>query len=535
MKAAEILRMAQAAMQAWATGDAARAEAMAREILLTAPNEPNARQVLGLASLRAGRAAKAVAHLRAADAAAPNQAPILNSLGVALRQTGDTDGARRAYARAGALGLADAWRNLGSLERGENRIDAALAAFEKALALLPSASAHANLAQLHEVRHQLDRAREHADAALRLDPKNEIARLALGQVLLREGDWTGAEALLAPLGREASATPVNRAIALGLAGEGLDRAGRASDAFEMFRASNAILRQLYAPALDATQSPFHPVTVQRLTRFMECEDVGAWTHAQTAEHPAPVFLVGFPRSGTTLLDQILSSHTRIVCLEEKEILAPVVADLLSEDRLAAWRTLPDTLIHERRRLYWERAAAALQTPRDERLLVDKLPLNLVLLPAIARLFPEAKIIVALRDPRDAVLSAYQQRFGMNPAMAQLLELESAARYYDAAMTLLARCREKLPLRLHEVRYEDVVADLETAARGLAAFVDAPFEPAMLDFGATARRRDIATPSARQVIQPLYSRSVGRWRAYAAHLAPVLPILAPWAARFGYPP
>ncbi|HJS80620.1 MAG TPA: sulfotransferase, partial [Vitreimonas sp.] len=93
----------------------------------------------------------------------------------------------------------------------------------------------------------------------------------------------------------------------------------------------------------------------------------------------------------------------------------------------------------------------------------------------------------------------------------------------------------LPLRFHEVRYEDVVADLETAARRLAAFLDAPFEPAMLDFDATARRRDIATPSARQVIQPLYSRSVGRWRAYAAHLAPVLPILAPWAARFGYPP
>jgi hypothetical protein len=159
----------------------------------------------------------------------------------------------------------------------------------------------------------------------------------------------------------------------------------------------------------------------------------------------------------------------------------------------------------------------------------------VLLPAIARIFPDAKVIVALRDPRDAVLSAFQQRFGMNPAMAQMLELESAARYYDAAMTLLERCREKLPLSFHQVRYEDVVADLEGAAQGLAAFLGVPFEPAMLDFGATARRRDITTPSARQVVEPLYTRSVGRWRAYAQHLAPVLPILAPWAQRLGYPP
>jgi hypothetical protein len=203
--------------------------------------------------------------------------------------------------------------------------------------------------------------------------------------------------------------------------------------------------------------------------------------------------------------------------------------------LASWQALPHAEIQDRRRRYWENATAALKEPLAGRVLVDKLPLNLVLLPAIARIFPDAKIIVALRDPRDAVLSAFQQRFGMNPAMAQMLELGSAARYYDAAMTLLERCREKLPLDMHQVRYEDVVADLEGAARGLAAFLDLPFEPAMLEFSATARRRDIATPSARQVVQPLYARSVGRWRAYAYHLSPVLPLLAPWAERFGYPP
>lgn len=522
-----------AALQAWASGDAARAETLARQALVRAPKEPNARQVLGHACLRAGRAGDAVAHFRAADEAAPNNAQIINTLGSALRRAGELDAARQAYARAGALGAADAWGNLGKLERAENRVGEAAAAFEKALALKPSASAHANLAQLHEMRHQLASARQHAEAALRFDAKSEIALLALGQVLLREGDWAGVETLLTPMGRDGGASPVNRAIAIGMVGEALDRMGRFGEAFEAFAASNALLRHLHAAALNARESPFHPDTVRRLTQFLERENVEAWRRPDRFEQASPVFLVGFPRSGTTLLDQILSSHSGIVCLEEKELVAPVAADLVSEEGLAAWAALPDAVIHERRRRYWESATAALQTPLGGRVLVDKLPLNLVLTPAIARLFPDAKIIVALRDPRDAVLSAYQQRFGMNPAMAQILELDSAARYYDAAMTLLERS-EKLPLRFHRVRYEDVVADIGTAARDLAAFLDLAFEPAMLEFSATARRRDIATPSARQVVQPLYSRSVGRWRGYAANLAPVLPILTPWAERFGYP-
>jgi tetratricopeptide (TPR) repeat protein len=531
----EAHQLAAAATQAWGAGDVVRAEALARQAILQAPNDPNARQVLALACLREGRASEALAHLRAADAAAPNNPAILNSIGVALRQTGDVAGAREVYARAGALGHADAWRNLGALERAEGRIDAANEAFTKALALQPSASAHANLAQLREMRHQIAAARDHAEKALRLDAKNQIALLVLGRVLLREGEWKGVETLLTPMSGDPQVSPTNRAIAIGLVGEALDRMGRTDEAFAAFASANALLRQLHASALDATDSPFHPNTIERLTAFLDRQDASAWPSPASFEQPAPVFLVGFPRSGTTLLDQILSSHSGIVCLEEKEILASVCADLVSEAGLSEWPAHPDTLIHERRRLYWQGASAALAAPLGAALLIDKLPLNLVLLPAMARIFPGAKVIVALRDPRDAVLSAFQQRFGMNVAMAQMLELDSAARYYDAAMTLLERCREKLPLHFHQVRYEDVVEDLEGQARGLASFLGLAFEPAMLEFSATARRRDIATPSARQVIQPLYTRSVGRWRAYAPHLATVLPVLAPWAERFGYPP
>jgi hypothetical protein len=120
-------------------------------------------------------------------------------------------------------------------------------------------------------------------------------------------------------------------------------------------------------------------------------------------------------------------------------------------------------------------------------------------------------------------------------MAQFLDLGRTGAYYDQVMSLLELCRARLDLDLHQVRYEDVVADLEGAARGLCDFLGVAFEPGMLNYRETALKRDIATPSARQVIEPLYNRSIGRWRRYEEKLRPVLPVLERWAERYGYGP
>ena len=122
---------------------------------------------------------------------------------------------------------------------------------------------------------------------------------------------------------------------------------------------------------------------------------------------------------------------------------------------------------------------------------------------------------------------------MNAAMVQFLAIDTAAAYYDLVMTLFEACRTQFKLDLHQVRYEDVVADLEGEARKLTNFLEIPFDTRMLDYQATARTRSIQTPSARQVIQPLYTRSIGRWRRYADQLAPALPTLDAWAVRLGY--
>jgi hypothetical protein len=169
-----------------------------------------------------------------------------------------------------------------------------------------------------------------------------------------------------------------------------------------------------------------------------------------------------------------------------------------------------------------------------RVFVDKLPLNSIKLPLIARLFPEARVLLAVRDPRDVVLSGFRQRFRINPSMFELLNLEGAAAFYDQVMGLTALYRERFDLPVLVHRYEDLVGDFETAARRVCAFVGVAFSEDMRRFERHGERRAIATPSAGQVVRGLYDGS-GQWRRYAAELAPVLPRLAPWIARFGYPP
>jgi len=526
------LQAAQAAVEAWRKRDAVGAERHAREWLELRPDDPNGLQVLAAARLHLGHAGEAAELLSRADAVAPNQPAILNMLGQSLRRVHRHDEARAALVRAAELGLPEAWRRLGELETEIGDFGAAVAAFERGVAAAPNvAAAHAALAYALEQRRDTARAKEHAERALALDASSQAARLTLAQIAISERNFADVHALLAPVRSSPATSANNRALALGLVGEAHDRQGESAPAFAAFAAANAILLQEYGHYRAAFTSPYHPEAIGRMTRYAQSADASGWVRAEAAR--APAFLVGFPRSGTTLLDQILASHSRVVSIEEKDIFSPTVLEFAQDGaKLDALNDLSEADIAARRARYWAAAEAEAGGPVGDRVLLDKLPLNIAFLPLLARVFPNAHVIVALRDPRDVVLSCFQQRFGMNTAMAQFLDLESGARYYDQIMNLYLASRA-LPLRFCEVKYEDVVADLEGSARRLASSLELAFEPAMLNFTATAKQRDINTPSARQVIQPLYARSVGRWRRYAAEMAPVLPVLERWAAKWGY--
>lgn len=406
----------------------------------------------------------------------------------------------------------------------------AIASYQRVLELAPTdVDAHAQLAHAFERRHDLAAAKLHAEAALALEPRANIARVALARVLMREKDYSGAERNAGQITSDDHSSDNDRAVAWGIVGDARDHAGDARGAFTAFTAANELYLKKHRALRDDSSHLYHPSQVQNMERFVSQADVTSWRRPSAFATKAPVFLVGFPRSGTTLLDQVLSSHGHISCLEETEHLAFALAAVFkSTAKLAAMGSLTDGEIETIREAYWRNVG---ETTAE--IVVDKLPLNIVVLPLIKAVFPDAKIIVALRDPRDVVLSCFQHRFGMNVAMAQFLELDRAAAYYGVVMSLLGRCVERLHLKVHQVRYEDVVTNLEREARALVGFLELDFDPAMLDFHKTALGRDIKTPSARQVTQPLYNRSVGRWRRYAEDLAPVLPQLQTWAEHFGY--
>lgn len=520
------IALLQAAQAALARRDFSAARQAAEQVLRERPSDAGANQILGLVALEQGDVAAAKLHLHRADKAAPGQAHILNALGIALRRGGEVVEARRVFARAGERGLIDGWRNLGNLEALAGDASATARAYEAALKLNGSDVASlAGLSRAKELLHDLAGARSDAEAALAIDANNEVAALTLAQVSVRESKWSEAEAFAGRVARNGK-SPTNRALAWGAIGDARDRLNDAAEAFAAFSEANRILLGVHGAHLGETHLPYHPDGVERMTAFVERTDFSAWP---MGPRTAPIFLVGFPRSGTTLLEQVLSAHSRLVCIEEREHLALAAQDVAADpSQLAA---LSDAEIEAIRAEYWRRVKS--ETKVGDRIVVDKLPLNIIFLPLVRRVFPDAKILFALRDPRDVVLSCFQQRFGMNAAMVQFLQLDTAAVYYDKVMSLGLLCRERLGLAVHEVRYENVVADLESVARDVTAFLDLPFEAAMLSPAETARGRNINTPSARQVVEPIYTRSVARWKKYARELAPVLPGLSDWAERLGY--
>jgi len=454
-----------------------------------------------------GRADEAVKAYRAAIRADPDMAPAHFNLGLLLEALNDVRGAKSEYERAAAL---------------DPHYAEPLAALAWLAALAGDAAA----------------ARSNGERALSLSPSNSLARMALASTDLLQASMESAAARLSGLIQDPALSPVNRAIVLGLIGDLHDADGHPREAFAAYEASSEALKELNAPRFEAPGTESALEQVRRLIRWFQTAVPAPWRDSppvrpRAADPKAHIFLVGFPRSGTTLLENVLAAHPNVVSLEEKECFAPETAAYLTEpgglDRLAR---ISSRDAARQREHYWASVRKNGIEPRGK-VFIDKMPLSSMALPVIAKLFPNARILFSLRDPRDVVLSCFRRRFGMNPSMYELLTLQGAAAFYDAVMTLSERYRELLPLPQHIVRYESLVDEFEMATREVCAFIGLEWNPAMADFAAKAQTRGISTPSAAQVARGLNREGQGTWRRYRDQMAPVLPLLEPWVRRFGY--
>lgn len=419
-------------------------------------------------------------------------------------------------------------------------LESARSAYERVVSLDPNhAEALASLAWLDAQAGDRASAFQWGARALALDAANVLAGMAVAFAELQDKQLDAAGQRLAALLADPALTPVNRSIVLSLIGDLNDAQGNAARAFKAYDAAKAQLKALY-PDLAESGSDSALGHARRLNAWFAAADDAPWRHqpaspATAADPETHVFLVGFPRSGTTLLETVLAGHPQVVTLEEKPSLAQSAGTYLTSDEgLERLANISSSDAAAEREAYWSAVRGFGVDPRG-RVFVDKMPLATVLLPLVSKLLPGARVLFAVRDPRDVVLSCFRRRFGMNAAMAQFLSLESAAVYYDAIMRLGDTYRKLLPIPQHMVRYEELVDDFEGTIRPVCDFLDLEWTSAMADFASTARSRAISTPSAPQLAGGLNREGQGAWHRYREQMAPVLPLLEPWVSRFGYDP
>jgi Flp pilus assembly protein TadD len=517
----------------WAT-DMAKAMQLSEDAVGAGANHPTLLGLAGLQRMQLGDNHNALPLLQRARQQTPRHVDLLYALGECLTRLGRPREALEPFDTAIAI-APEARLHFGRAMALEDlsELDGARAGFEQALALDPAQSeALSRLALLAVQRGAVQEARTLAERALAIDPKDSAARIALAGAALEQKDIATAEMAVSALVQDRTLGPVNRTFAFSLAGDILDAQDRTAEAFAAYGASKAIQRDAFAPSMVGFESV--------LTRELRLGDyfhrVQTWPGAQPSQEgpQTHVFLVGFPRSGTTLLEQVLASHPDVATMEERPCLIDSAtaffganADL---DRLAA---LSNAELQPWRDAYWKRVTEA-EAPLNKPVFLDKMPLNAVFLPLIARLFPKAKILLALRDPRDVVLSCFRRRFAMNAGMFEFTALESTAAYYAAVMNLVDIYRDKLALDITEARHESLVGDFDGEASRLCAFLGLEFNDAMRAFAGRAHDQKIDTPSAAQVARGLSDAGVAQWRRYGPQLEPAFPVLAPFVARFGYP-
>lgn len=408
----------------------------------------------------------------------------------------------------------------------------------RALELEPgNLTATAALASIATHRGEYEEARQWAAQALATAPGFPDAVLSLASSELASGQYDSAETRLQQLIMDSRAGTQDRARATGLLGDVYDAEGRYLQAFDAFTTCNEALQKIYSRFANGTSV----LTYSRaLTAAMAGTKPDDWAMHLFAEVTPPdahdhIFLIGFPRSGTTLLEVILDGHPDVTSIEERELLADGVLQFLREPlNLAPLARVAERELHPLREAYWEGVRNA-GINIAGKVFIDKYPLNTLKLPLIAKLFPRAKILFAYRDPRDVVLSCFRRRFKMNPAMYELLTLSGAAALYDAVMSFADQVRPILGLDWHSVCYESLVTNVVQETRIICEFLGLEPVAGMDDFADRVQEREQATPSTAQLVRGLDRSSIESWRHYATSLQEAMPTLKFWVEKLGYPP
>ena len=479
---------------------------------------------------------EAIAAYRKTLAIKPDYAEAYNNLGNALKDQAKLDEALEAYRAALSIkpDLAKAYNNMGNALTDQHKLEEAMEAYNKAVAIKPDyVEAWSNGGKTLEKWNRLKELDLWLKRAFQiLEPVPSDISFMKAKLLWRNKNRNEAAKIILNIDIE-NITPNGRKDFLHMKAKCYEALNDYDLAYDCFQHMNSLARK-----------SDEYLRIDAESYFQKVRDQLASLKSGLLEYPinqsteqsasAPVFLVGFPRSGTTLMDTILRSHSNIDVVEEKPAVISAKAFITNSGYTGTGRALPQEIIAGARQAY----IAELDKHKDSRgkkaVLIDKLPLNLLHIPLIHQLYPQAKFILALRHPLDTILSCWMQNFKLNSAMANMVDLDRIVEFYCAAMEIFKICRDRYNLNVHQIKYEDLIEDFNSETSTLLKFLDLDWEVEMENYQETALKRGfINTPSYSQVIQPIYKEAKYRWLHYEKHLTKYSTAVEPWIREYGY--
>jgi tetratricopeptide (TPR) repeat protein len=394
------------------------------------------------------------------------------------------------------------------------------------------------LAALCERAHQLDEAQELIERTVRTGFDLPSVGLVRGRIQRRQGRLDEAEASFRKLTERLPADSEWAAQAWSELALMKDAAGDFDGAIEAIESCKDIQRRREKPYVDATELVHE--RMRGMLGAITRDDFRRWRDEAAGLPPIrTALLTGFPRSGTTLLEQALDAHPDLVSSEERDFVGTEFVRAIAGERTSAplmelLDEFPLEKIAEQRPRYFRAMEYLLGESIGARMHLDKNPAYNLTIPMAMRVLPEMRLIVALRDPRDVVLSCYLRYLPVNSVSVQYLDVRRAALRYALDMSAWLKFRELLETPWCEVGYEDTVANIETQARRALETLGLPWHDAVLDYRQRlAADKRVTSPSYEAVAKPIYTGAIGRWRNYAKALEPALAILAPFVREFGY--
>jgi tetratricopeptide (TPR) repeat protein len=422
---------------------------------------------------------------------------------------------------------------IGHQYQGMRQPERARACFAQAAAADPAAvNPRISLAVLHEQNHRLAEARQAVNEILAFQSGDDQGRYFAAVLDRRENNLEKAELGLRELIQSEPKHPYVRYACRYELAQILDRTDRFDEAMTCLSEAKKIVRGLTDTDLLLKGYDQAAESALRFTRGLPRDILKKWAGEFPPQKreaiPALAFLGGHPRSGTTLLEQVLDSHPGIAAADEP----PAFLHFLQPEFHKSTQ-LSDSRLNSLRQIYIQALKKELRQNAGDKLLVDKNPSPTARLPVWLRIFPELRVLIALRDPRDVVLSCYFQNIPLNTTNVNFLSLERIAKHYSDLMEIWLTVREWPGFSWLETRYEVIVANLEAEGRRVTEFLGLSWSEEQLRFYEKSQKKQLYSPTYQDVTRPVYARSVGRWRAYEKYLEPIFPALELYCKHFGY--